>query len=1017
MNRKYILLLAGLLFACAHAGLAQKITVKGTVTDAQTDEPLPGANVVLKGTTTGTSTDENGKYELVIPSTDDTLVVSYIGYQTRTVPIRGREIINISLKPQEIVGENLVIIGYGEQEKISITGAVTHLEAPDQKLGKISQPSVVNMLAGQIPGIITRQSSGEPGYSAAQIFIRGKSSFHNNHPLVLVNGVPRGMNSINPYSIKSITVLKDASATAVYGARGANGVILIKTKRGQPGKPHVTFRTEAGRLTALRLPNYIGAVEYAKLVNEANTRVGLNPIYTSQEMQLFKNGSKPYLYPSVDWVDKVLKKQTFQSINNLSVSGGGESIQYYINLAFTTKEGIYEESSLNNYKTNATTKRYNFRANITADLSENLSMFLGLGGIIFAGHYPNQSSQIFRSLKISTPIQYPVTNPDGSIAGGPSYKSQNPWGVVTQSGYVTQEKHTVQSTLRATWDLSSLVTKGLSLEGQFAYDYYNFAGINRYITFPLKLYLGKGPNGEDQYKVVREGKPMGYDPWTNTNNRTFHFQASLKYDRTFLGKHDVGAMLVLNQRNHMRMAAGSSIEGLPYRDRGLSGRLTYGYDERYMVAFNFGYTGSENFAEGQRYGFFPSFSAGWIVSNEEFWNVPFISFLKLRASWGQVGNDNIGGERFLYLSTVSKNANNYWFGATQQWYSGFDEGAIGNAGVTWETSIKKNIGLNIRFWEDKITLQANFFSELRKNILLQRQSIPRVTGFFPWIIPYANLGRVRNQGFDGQLKIQNSTSGGLYYSFRANFTYAHNEVLKNDEPPKKYAYQSAIGHSLGAPFGLKALGFFDSREEIKKSPEQAFSSMLRPGDIRYADINGDGVVDAYDRIYLDGYSRTPEIMFGLGGAVAWKGFEFSVFFTGATHTSLFLQNESIWPFLRGPGTYNILEEYYNNRWTPETKKTAEYPAVIPGQSTNNFRRSSIYMKDASYIRWKSATLGYTLPVEITQKLGMSSLKFYINATNIITFDYIDFMNPETNSGTGFYPLQRGIMFGMKFEFN
>jgi TonB-linked SusC/RagA family outer membrane protein len=1014
-------------FGIAFTAYGQNKTVSGTVKDASTEKPLPGVNILLMGTTTGTATDIDGKYKITVPSLQDTLRFSFIGYATQKISINGQTHIDIALQSKVISGKNLVVVGYGNQKKISVTGSVSELKSPTQKLEKIPSPSLTNMLAGQIPGIITRQSSGEPGYDQAQIFIRGLSTFGNNSPLILVDGVQRSMDNIDPEAIQSFTILKDASATAVYGARGANGVILIKTKRGHAGKPQVTFRTDVGRLTALRMPDYIGGVKYAELVNEANTNVGLSPVYSASQIQKIKDQSEPYLYPNVDWTDLILKPHTFQSLNHLSVSGGSSNMQYYVNLGFTRKGGIYRHDNLKDYRANDLIKKYNFRTNINANLSQDLSVFVGVAGIIQDGHYPGTGAPaIFNSLKITTPIEYPPTNPDGSIAGGPSYKGNNPWGLVTQSGYSDQVRHTEESTLKAKWDLSSLVTKGLSINAKLAYDIYNISGINHYITFGLKQYEGKDANGNDKYNVVRQGQPIGYQPWTTSNTRQLYLQGSLRYKRTFLGKHEIGGMLLFNQRNYFQQSAANAIDALPYRNRGLSGRATYSYEDRYLAEFDFGYTGSENFAPGKRYGFFPSISAGWVISNEKFFNVPFVSLFKLRGSWGEVGNDQIGGRRFLYLGSVSKNTNKYWFGKSQQEFDGDDEGQIGNPDVTWETAIKRDIGLNIQFLEDKVSLQVDAFSQLRENILMQRNAIPLTTGYFPWVIPYANVGRVRDKGLDGRLKIQNTSSGGFYYSFRGNFTFAHNTILRSNQPPHQYSYQDNVGHPLDAPYGLRVIGFFKNQQDIDQSPKQEFVSTLYPGDIKYEDVNGDGVVNGFDRVFLNGYPRTPEITFGFGGAVAWKGFQFSVFFTGAARTSLFLSGPSIYPFQRGPNTYNIRKVYYNNRWTPETKKAAEFPAVTPGDNKNNFRRSSVYLRNAGFLRLQSAGIAYTLPVKISQKLGMSSLKFFINGSKLLTFDHIKFEDPaagvlsqydnDPNDGTAGYPLQRGVDVGLQIKF-
>lgn len=989
--------------------------VEGKITNER-GEAMPGVTVQVKGTTTGVVTNEKGQYIITVPEGRATLVISSIGYQQQEISVRGAGHVDVHMQPANTGLNQVVVVGYGTQKKVSVTGAISEL--PVKQIQQFATPSLSNAIGGKIAGVITRQSSGEPGYDQAQVYIRGLGTTGNAAPLVLVDGVERDMNLINPEAIESFTILKDASATAVYGVRGANGVILITTKRGKVGKPHITFRTEEAQLTAMRLPQYIDGAAYASLVNEANAHVGLPEQYTADDIQKYKDGSDPYFHPNVNWTDVILKRHTYQTMNNLSITGGTNIIRYYTNVGFLAESGIYKEDDLNRFKTNDLIKRYNFRSNIDISVSKSLSLFLGLGGIIQTGHYPGTGApEIFQSLKIISPIEYPVTNPDGSVAGGPSYLGENPWGLVTQNGYSTQERHTLQSTFSGKWDLSELVTHGLSVNGKFAYDYYNFAGVDRRITYALKQYLGKDPNtGEDKYNVVREGQPIGYAPFNADDNRTVYIEGSVNYEHNFKEKHDVGAMLLYNQREYLNITADNSTDGLPYRSRGVAGRATYSYANRYLGEFDFGYNGSENFPPGKKFGFFPSVSAGWIVSNEKFWHVPFVSLLKLRGSYGKVGNDQIGGARFLFLTTVAKNTNTAWFGTSQQAYSGFDEGQIGNPDVTWETSTKKDMGIDLNLWKDRIQFQGDVFSEYRSGILMQRQTIPLVTGFFPWILPYANLGKVKNKGIDLSLNIKNTTPGGLYYSFTSTFTFAHNKVLANDEPPQLYAYQSAIGHPIGAPFGLKATGLFQDQKDIDQSPVQQYNSILYPGDVKYADVNGDSVVNSYDRIFLNGYPRTPEITYGFGGTLGLKGFEISVFFSGAARTSLFLNGPSIFPFQRGPGSYNILTEYYDNRWTPD-HLNAKYPAATPGDNTNNFQNSSLYLRNASYLRLKNAEIAYTLPQSTLSKYKISSLRIFINGTNLMTIDKLKFMDPESDSnGSGEFPLERGINAGVQIDF-
>ncbi|SDC19604.1 SusC/RagA family TonB-linked outer membrane protein [Niabella drilacis] len=1004
----------------------------GIVTD-ENSKPIPGASVKITGVANkGTSTDLSGRFMLEMNNVADSIEISNVGYITQRMLPGGQRNVAITLYIDEVAQKmnEVVVVGYGTQKKITVTGAVSSVSASDMQ--RAAAPSLSNAIGGRLPGIITRQSSGEPGYDQAQVFIRGQASFSGgNGPLVLIDGVRgRDMNNITAEEIESFTILKDASATAVYGVSGANGVILINTKRGKIGKPLVSLRSEAAQLTALRMPEYIDGYEYASLLNEAQRHAGMeNVSYSDEDLQKYADGTDPYLHPNVNWTDVILKKHTYQTIHNLNISGGSEMVRYYTNVGFLMQSGLYKEDGLNKFNTNSNLKRYNFRSNIDVKLSQTFSLTVGLGAIIQNGHYPGTPMpNIFSALGVISPIQYPVKNPDGSVAGGASYLGRNPYALVTQSGYSDQARHTLQSTLAAKWDLSRLVTKGLSVNGRFAYDYYNFSGIDRIRAYEIKQYMGKDPvSEEDKYTVVREGGNLGYAKFVSSNDRGSYIEGSLNYQRTFSSKHDVGGLLLFNQKEDTYLAAPTSILALPYRSRGYAGRATYAYDNRYMAEFNAGINGSEQFPPDKRYGFFPSVSAGWIVSNEKFWNIDWMNQLKIRGSYGKVGNDRITPNndiRFLYLTTITKDANTAWFGSSQQGYKGYDEGQIGVTDVTWESSFKKNIGFDAELF-NMLTLQVDAFSERRKGMLIRRGTIPYVAGYFSWIVPFGNLGESKNHGIDASLKFQNKPAPNqVYFSFMGNFTYAHNKIIENDQPLREgVPYQSARGHSIGAPYGLQAIGLFKDQEEIDQSPVQRFGQ-VRPGDIRYADVNGDGIINADDYIFLDGHPRDPEIVYGFGGTVAWKGVDLSVFFNGAARTSIFTVGPSVFPFLRGPGSYNILKEYYDNRWTPE-HTDARYPAATPENNSNNFQYSSLYLRNAAYLRLKNAEIGYSLPELMMKRYKLKSLRFFINGTNLLTFDKLKFLDPESNNGTnngldadnlGRYPLQRSVNFGLQVNF-
>ncbi|WP_300739809.1 TonB-dependent receptor [uncultured Alistipes sp.] len=982
---------------------------KGIVTDPS-GVPLPGVSVLVKDSYQGTTTNIDGAFSLYVPRRGATLQFSFIGYTTVEISesIGSNMVVQLAEDAKQV--EEVVVVGYGVQKKMTVTGAVS--TAKIKEISKVATPSLSNAIAGQMPGIISRQASGEPGYDAAQIYIRGIATWGNQNPLILVDGIERDLNQINAQEIDSFTILKDASATAVYGARGANGVILITTKRGKVGAPKITFRSETALLTALRRAEYIDGYSYASLMNEARIFNGEDPRWTDEELQKYKDGSDPYLYPNVDWMDEVLKKHTMQTINNLSVSGGTDIIQYYMNVGFTYQNGLYREDPNNKFNTNSSMKRYNFRNNVDVKLSKSLTMQLGLGAIVQNGHYPGFStSEIFNSINLISPISYPKLNPDGTPGGSQTYVGHNPWGRSTQSGYSTQDHVTVQANLGINWDLSFLL-KGLSVRGLFSYDRYAATYNNRPKEFVVKRYLGKDPEtGDDLYSpIYREEQPLGYSQSTTTN-RAQYSEAQINYARTF-GQHQVTAMVLVNQREYVDLSAADSRANIPYRRMGLAGRVTYNFGERYLVEGNFGYNGSENFKRGKQFGFFPSVSLGWVVSNEPFFKVNAINRLKLRVSHGLVGNDVLG-IRFGFLSTINTQGQSYYFGDTQQLYAGMEENAIGNPNLTWEKSRKTDIGLDLGLFQDRVVLQLDFFKEKRSDILIQRGTIPSATGIYPWSIPYGNLGRADNKGLDAMLEIRNTTPGGFFYSLRGNFTFARNKIIENDEPKPAYPYLSNKGLSIGQYVGFVAEGFFKDQEEIDASPLQTFGTP-RPGDVRYKDINGDGQIDSYDQVPI-GYARLPEISFGFGGTIAYKGFDCSVFFSGAANTSINLAGYGMWAFYDGLGSNNVLKEYYDNRWTPG-RTDAKYPAIDVGNNPNNFVTSTVWMKNGNYLRLRNAEIGYTFSDAVINKLHISGLRLFVNGTNLLTFDYIKIIDPESNDGTGAYPLQRSVNIGVQIDF-
>ena len=974
-----------------------------------------GAGVMMKASNLGTVTDLDGNYSITVTDPKGILIVSAIGYKQIEMNIANKAIHNFALEPDVESLQDAVVVGYGTQKKATITGSLTTVDT--KILDQSAAPSLSNALGGVMPGVITRQSSGEPGADGATILIRGLGTWVNASPLVLVDGVERDINLINTEEIASFSILKDASATAVYGMRGANGVILINTKKGEVGRPKITFRMEATQLHGLRFPDYIQGYEFANLMNEACITGGVTLSWADEEIEKFRDGSDPYNYPNVDWTDEVLKKNAFQSMNTLSVTGGNETVRYYVSVGFTSQSGLYKEDPTYDYRTNSLSQRYNFRSNVDINLTKSFTLSLGLAEIIQDKTYPGTSaSNIFYTLKRTSPISFPLRNPDGTFGGGnTSYEWVSPYIMATNSGFSKQFISTTQGTVGAKWDLSNLITEGLNVEANFSFDHYYFNSVTRHKQTLIKKYLGTDPEtGEERYNLIKEETAMGYGV-SNRSNRAYYYDVRLNYNRTF-NRHNVGAMAMFNRRDYKDLTAGNSTSNLPYRRQGWSDRLTYNYAQRYLVEWNFGYNGSENFARGKRYGFFPAVSAGWVPSEENFWNVSWINHLKIRGSYGLVGNDAVGGSRFFYMSTVNKNANGYRFGDSQNLYNGMAELQMGAPNATWEVSHKTDVGLDIEFLDRKIKLSADYFYEYRDQILLKRAQIPDIMGAAWGDTPWANLGIMKNRGMDGQIEFTNTTKRGFFYSVRGNFTYAKNTVIEDDSAKAVYDYQNTRGVSSGIPLGYVALGLFQSQEEIDNSPKQELGSYT-VGDIKYKDMNNDGVINAYDRTFI-GNPRDPRLMFGIGFTFAYKGFDLSLNFTGASNTSILLDAESMWPFkLDYPG-YNVMREYYDHRFIPGADNTnAKYPVVHNGTSSNNYQISTLYLHDASYLKLKTAEFGYNFPEKIVSKIKLESLRLFVNGNNLFCIDGIKIVDPESNHlGASTYPTQRGLTLGLQVGF-
>ena len=1003
-----------------------KKTILGKVMDSQ-GSPLPGASVSIKGTTSGGITNGSGYFSLDATE-GDILIFSFIGYKNQEITVNTKTTIDVILQEDITTLDEAIIVGMGKQRKASVVGSISTISVNDLR---IPSRSLTNALSGRMAGAVVVQRSGEPGNDNASFWIRGISTFGSNRtPLILVDGVERSMNDISVEEIESVSILKDASATAVYGVRAANGVVLVTTRKGLAQKPSVELKMEYGLSDLPRMPKYLDGANYAKLYNEALGREN----YSAEYIENTRLGNDPYLNPNVNWFGETFNKYSTNAQTTINVRGGGEVARYFVSFGYLDETGNLKNSSENDYNSNIDLKRYNFRSNVDITLSKSLIMDIevgghltdlhtpGLGGAIYSSNY-SPAEELFYWANLATPLSNPVRVPIGKDVNGNYIYG---WGAPTQvgeknpaerlmgSGYNTTFQNLITSQLSITQDLKKILD-GLQFKASYSFDAYSQTEILR-----RKFSTTYGVQGRDEstgeilVKEVEKGQEfMSYSRSLETN-RAKEMKAQLIYDQMFGGKHRVGSMFMYYQRDYINGNAGSSIAALPYRKQGIAYRATYAYNDRYMGEFNMGYNGSENFPNGQRFGFFPAGAAGWLISNEPFWETlkNKISLLKIKGSMGLVGAEALpNGERYGYLSIYGTGLGGYVFGETGTAYSGTGENRIGVTNLTWEKGFKKNIGIELRMFDNALSLEADYFHERRTDILVQRQSLPDFAGMVS--APFANMGEMINRGFDGTLELaKRYQNGGV--KLYGNFTYSRDKIIEMDEPEKEFEYRMRTGQKYNQNFGLIALGYFESEDDIKNSPEQKFGE-YRPGDVKYKDVNGDGFVTIDDQVPI-GYSNIPEIVFGFGVQVDYKGFDLGLFFRGQANVTYALGGSYI-PFNQGVGKGNLFEEALD-RWTVDNpSQDAQYPRLYNGTSSNNWQASTKNIYDGSFLRLADVEIGKTLNKDILSKIHLKGLRLYFHVNNAAVFSKWKMWDPETGDNDGGkYPLQRKMNFGIRANF-
>lgn len=993
----------------AAAATPRKITrITGVVRD-QNNDPLIGVTIRIKARPNiGTATDINGKYLLdVYP--DEVLEFSYVGYKSQDVSVAGQEIVDVVMLQNDAILDAVEVVGYGVQKKISVIGSQQTIATKELK---VPVANLTQGLAGRVSGLVSVQRTSEPGFDDANIYIRGISTLtaSMSAPLTLVDGVPRSFSNVDPEDIESFSILKDASATAVYGVRGANGVIIINTKSGLKGRPKFSVRYTEGLTKPTKITDFADGATYMEMSNEASLTRGGGKLYSQEIIDKTRRGEDPYLYPDVDWMKQILRNFSRNRSANVNVQGGSDKAVYYIGLAYYDENGMYKDTKLADYNSNTFYRRYNVTSNLTLNPFRTTEIKLGIQGYLANANYPASSqASIFKSAYFTPPTYIAPLYPDGKL-GAFSGGDINPVAQLGATGYANQWRSQVYSNLRITQQ----IYKGLSVSGMFSFDTYNYTS-NRFTKTPNTYHAtGRDANGNLLYEQTRQGTENLAYSLSAKGNRAIYLEAAINYRNTF-GKHTVSGMMLFNQSDEINTKASNVEEALPYRFRGLAGRFTYSFDDRYFGEFNFGYNGSENFAPNHRYGFFPSVGLGWVITNEPFFKgggaTEVIQYLKLRGTWGRVGNSNISGRRFAYLATVKDNKDtSYQFGKNMDQTYGttaIDEYAVD---VTWEIADKANIGLDMRLLNNKFNLQFDAFKESRKGIYLRRTSIPSYFGMIN--NPYGNIGKVENKGIEMSVSYANSWRDWSL-SVMGNYSFNRNKVLEDDSTVA-YPWQKTIGNKVDQRFGLIALGLFESPEEIAAAPVQVGDT--RPGDIRYKDINGDGKIDEYDKVPI-GWGSVPEIIYGFGFSVGWKSLSLSAMFQGAAHVDAMLSGEGVLPFTQGSSRGNLLSNI-TDRWTEANpRQDVFYPRLSIGNMNMNYEASTWWLKNTSYLRLKNIELSYTLPDRWMKRIHINNARIFIQGVNLLTFSKFKLWDVELGDGRGAkYPNIGSVSLGINFNF-
>lgn len=1025
--------------------------IGGLVTDSD-GNPMQGVTVIEQGTTNGTTTGSEGRFQINVGN-GAILVFTFLGYnpEERLVSASADQI-NVRMTTASASIDDVVVVGYGVQKKSSAVASISTLSGGQIP---IKQRNLRNSIAGQIAGVIAVQRSGEPGNDAAAFYIRGQSSYAGGvSPLVLVDGVPRSMDDIDVDEIESFTVLKDASATAVYGAEGANGVVLITTKRGTNQKTVINFSAQYSLVQPTRMPGTLGAVDFMSLYNEmkwndaGNPDPGIfSPTYSADLIQKYRSGEDTDLYPSPNWND-LLKNTTSSQRYTINFRGGSEKARYFVSGAYYTESGIFKSTPAEDYNSNITLDRFNLRSNIDLDITKTTKLSVDMSGQYLDKNTPGYTSDEIFSLILHAPTHIiPMYYSDGTASqnlnSGWEGKDQ-PYNALNNSGYIKNWYAMLQTKASLTQELD-FITDGLSVKGSVSFDADFSGGMQRQKTPKAYFATGRDPDtGELIKETTSEGSPLGNPILAPSySNKNIYLEASLNYNRVFAEKHELTAMVLYMQKEKtLQNPDAWGVSLLPYRKQSFVARANYNFDNRYLVELSMGMTGSENFAAGYRWGIFPAVGLAWYVSNERFMQSMSgtLSKLKLRASVGMTGNDDISGGRFPYRGTINENTGSIGFGITtgpnggvaNSVGSGIAEGEFASPSISWEKERKFNVGFDLGLFDGRVDLTVDYFDYRRTDILLRRNTIVGMAGFRT--SPYQNYGITTNRGVDASLILRHNF-GKVNVSARGNITFARNKIVELDETPQKYPWMEQTGTSIGQPkvyiadglytpddFNISVDPLTGAQTYVLKEGYASPSANVAPGDIRFKDLNGDGVLDAYDMTYQNGlYPTLPEIVYGFGANIEYKGFFAGVFFQGVGNTSVNLMSGQgdFYPFLYYGQNGSVRREALD-RWTADNpyNQNVLFPRLSETSIDHNSLTSTWWYRNGNFLRLKNVEIGYEINSATLRKAWISKIRIYLQGTNLYVWDHVKYWDPEmggANSGAK-YPVGRTFTLGAEITF-